>query len=108
MNISNYKKAYNDWQEKYDSHIKNKKKAMETGGAFICVEPPKKPKLEDFIIDNDLNLDSSLVSNYRNAHADWQTKYNSHINSYRNAQETGGAFLCVEPPKKPKLEDFIN
>ena len=105
--VSNYKKAQKDWEVKYDSHIKNKREAMENGGAFICVEPPEKPKFEDFIIGNDLTLDSS-ISNYCNARADWQTKYNSHINSYRKAQETGGAFLCVEPPKKPKFEDFIN
>lgn len=107
--VANYKKAYADWQVKYDSHMKAKRESQETGEAFVCVEPPTKPKFEDFIAGSNSSYGgSAVVNDYRNAHADWETRYNSHMNAKREAKETGKAFICVEPPARPKFEDFID
>jgi len=109
--FANYKKAHADWQVKYNSHMNAKREAEETDGAFVCVEPPAKPKFEDFIVNNDgpstYNGSSTTVGTYSNAYVDWQKRYNSHMNAKREAEEIGGAFVCVEPPERSKFEDFI-
>ena len=47
---------------------------------------------------------SGYVSDYKKAISDWKTK----TDNYWSARESGGVFLCVEPPPKPKFEDFIS
>ena len=52
--------------------------------------------------------DTSAVTDYKNAYAEWQVKYNNYITAKQRAQEKHHAFICVEPPEKPKLEDYLN
>ena len=47
--MTDYKKAVDNWKIKTDNYWKARNHASDTGGAFICAEPPSKPKLEDFI-----------------------------------------------------------
>jgi len=47
------------------------------------------------------------IANYKNAVSDWQTRTNQYWKARNSARENGGAFLCVEPPSKPKFGDFI-
>ena len=34
-------------------------------------------------------------------------KWEEDIKQYYEADALGGAFICVEPPPKPKLEDYV-
>ena len=78
---------------------------------FINMSDNKQP--QQFARNNNVPVaynDTSFsgnVANYKNAVADWQTRTNQYWNAKNSARENGGAFLCVEPPKKPKFEDFI-
>jgi len=47
--ITKYKKAVDNWKIKTNNYWKARNHASSTGGAFLCVEPPSKPKLENFI-----------------------------------------------------------
>ena len=50
---------------------------------------------------------SRCVADYKRAVSNWETKTNNYWKARNSANENGNAFICVEPPSKPKLEDFI-
>ena len=57
---------------------------------------------------NNKNQGTSIhIIDYKKAVSDWKLKTNNYWNARNSAHKNGNAFICVEPPSKPKFEDFI-
>lgn len=52
-------------------------------------------------LPSNYNLTENII-NYKNAVFDWQKQLNNH-----NESQKGEIFTCVQPPEKPKLEDYV-